>query len=86
MNNIKLPLTLFLRLTSYINMFGLKFSKEDHVALVRLFYQVLVQVDMDPPTMDLAAISLNTLLEKTYLIEVSRIERLKFLVRVFSTS
>ena len=86
MNNIKLPLILFLRLTSYINMFGLKFSKEDHVALVRLFYQVLVQVDMDPPTMDLAAISLNTLLEKTYLIEVSRIERLKFLVRVFSTS
>ena len=86
MNHIKLPLTLFLRLTSYIDMFGLKFSKEDHVALVRLFYQVLVQVDMDPPTMDLAAISLNTLLEKTYLIEVSRIERLKFLVRVFSTS
>ena len=86
MNHIKLPLTLFLRLTSYINMFGLKFSKEDHVALVRLFYQVLVQVDMDPPTMDLAAISLNTLLEKTYLIEVSRIERLKFLVRVFFTS
>ena len=86
MNHIKLPLTLFLRLTSYIDMFGLKFSKEDHVALVRLFYQVLVQVDMDPPTMDLAAISLNTLLEKTYLIEVSRIERLKFLVRVFFTS
>ena len=71
MNHIKLPLTLFLRLTSYIDMFGLKFSKEDHVALVRLFYQVLVQVDMDPPTMDLAAISLNTLLEKEYLIEVS---------------
>ena len=59
------------RLTSYINMFGLKFSKEDHVSLIRLFYQVLVQVDMDPPTMYQAAITLNTLLESRHLIEVS---------------
>ena len=61
------------RLTSYINMFGLKFSKEDHVSLIRLFYQVLVQVNMDPPTMYQAAITLSTLLESRHLIEVSSI-------------
>ena len=54
-------------------MFGLKFSKEDHVSLIRLFYQVLVQVDMDPPTMYQAAITLNTLLESRHLIEASNV-------------
>ena len=54
-------------------MFGLKFSKEDHVSLIQLFYQVLVQVDMDPPTMYQAAITLNTLLESRHLIEVSNV-------------
>ena len=58
-------------------MFGLKFSKEDHVSLIRLFYQVLIQVDMDPPTIYQAAITLNTLLERRHLIEVSSIALLK---------
>ena len=58
-------------------MFGLKFSKEDHVSLIQLFYQVLIQVDMDPPTIYQAAITLNTLLERRHLIEVSSITLLK---------
>ena len=58
-------------------MFGLKFSKEDHVSLIRLFYQVLIQVDMDPLTIYQAAITLNTLLERRHLIEVSGITLLK---------
>ena len=68
------------RLTSYINTFGLKFSLDDHVSLIRLFYQVLVQVDMDPPTMNQAAITLKTLLESRHLIKVSSIELAKLLL------
>ena len=59
-------------------MFGLKFSKADHVSLIRLFYQVLVQVDMDPPTIYQAAITLNTLLESRHLIEVRSIDFANF--------
>ena len=43
--------------------------KEDHVALVRLFYEVLVDPSMDPSMMNEAAVDLRILLEKKELIQ-----------------
>ena len=60
---------------TYINMYGFKFPKEDHVALIGLFYEVLVDPSMDPSMMNEAAVDLKRLLEKKELIQGSILNR-----------
>ena len=40
------------RLTGYINMHGYKFSKADHLELVRLTWHLLTAPDMEPRLME----------------------------------
>ena len=56
------------RMCKYIRMYGYKFPKEDHLALVRLFYDLLIQPDMEPWMANKAAATVVTLLKKRELI------------------
>ncbi|KAK6639500.1 hypothetical protein RUM43_007773 [Polyplax serrata] len=56
------------RLTGYIKLYGLKFSKEDHVALVNLLYEVLTIPNLEPHLVYKFAQTLIILLKKKYLL------------------
>nr|CAH7732828.1 unnamed protein product [Callosobruchus chinensis] len=56
------------RLTKYIKIYGYKFSKEDHIALIKLFYELIIIPDLEPTRINKCATTLFTLLKKKYLL------------------
>ena len=52
------------RLTAYVNLYGLKFSKEDHVNFVKLAWELLTIPDMEPRLMEVFTRVLLLLLKK----------------------
>ncbi|CAH0550528.1 unnamed protein product [Brassicogethes aeneus] len=56
------------RLNKYIKIYGLKFSKEDHIALIKLFYELVIIPDLEPSRINKSATTLTSLLKKKYLI------------------
>ncbi|XP_050294149.1 proteasome activator complex subunit 4B-like [Anthonomus grandis grandis] len=56
------------RLNKYIKIYGLKFSKEDHIALIKLFYELITIPDLEPTRISKCAFTLSQLLKKRYLI------------------
>ncbi|CAG9857916.1 unnamed protein product [Phyllotreta striolata] len=56
------------RLMKYIKIYGMKFSKEDHIALVKLFYELVVIPDLEPTRINKCATTLGQLLKKKYLL------------------
>ncbi|XP_011874622.1 PREDICTED: proteasome activator complex subunit 4-like [Vollenhovia emeryi] len=62
------------RLSMYIKLYGLKFSKEDHIAFVKLSYQLITVPNLDPDLMYPACVILNLLLKKKKLISPDELE------------
>jgi len=56
------------RLQKYINMFGIKFSKEDHLTFIKLVYELLTIPRLEPFLVYRFATCLTLLLKKKYLI------------------
>lgn len=56
------------RLNKYIKIYGLKFSKEDHIALIKLFYQLMIIPDLEPIRIHRCGATLVQLLKKKYLL------------------
>ena len=56
------------RLTAYVNLYGLKFSKEDHIKFVRLAWELLISPDMEPRLMEVFTRVLLCLLKKRSLL------------------
>ncbi|KAJ8979648.1 hypothetical protein NQ317_001355 [Molorchus minor] len=56
------------RLNKYIKIYGMKFSKEDHIALIRLFYELVTIPDLEPTRINKCATTLIQLLKKKYLL------------------
>ena len=56
------------RLTGFINMYGFKFSKEDHVMLVNLTWSLLTMENMEPRLMEVFVRVLLSLLKKRRLL------------------
>lgn len=46
----------------YIEMFGLKFSKEDHIAIIKLFYGLLTIPKLEPLLVEKFAMYLSLLI------------------------
>ena len=59
----------------YVKMYGLKFSKEDHVAVVKLLFSVLHIPDLDPWLTNRTACSIRDLLRKRDLLQVTFFEK-----------
>ncbi|XP_022913061.1 proteasome activator complex subunit 4A-like [Onthophagus taurus] len=57
------------RLNRYLKIYGLKFSKEDHVILIKLFYELLTIPNLEPARISKFAVTLNLLLKKSYLLK-----------------
>lgn len=47
----------------YIKIYGLKFSKEDHIALIKLFYELVTIPDLEPTRINKCATTLTNLLK-----------------------
>ncbi|CAH1108407.1 unnamed protein product [Psylliodes chrysocephalus] len=56
------------RLMKYIKIYGMKFSKEDHIALIKLFYELVIIPDLEPTRINKCATMLIQLLKKKYLL------------------
>uniref|UniRef100_A0A6P7GVF6 Proteasome activator complex subunit 4B-like n=1 Tax=Diabrotica virgifera virgifera TaxID=50390 RepID=A0A6P7GVF6_DIAVI len=56
------------RLMKYIKIYGMKFSKEDHIALIKLFYELTIIPDLEPTRINKCATTLIQLLKKKYLL------------------
>ncbi|XP_018576290.1 proteasome activator complex subunit 4 [Anoplophora glabripennis] len=56
------------RLNKYIKIYGMKFSKEDHIALIKLFYELVTIPDLEPTRINKCATTLIQLLKKKYLL------------------
>ncbi|KAJ8924060.1 hypothetical protein NQ315_006837 [Exocentrus adspersus] len=56
------------RLNKYIKIYGMKFSKEDHVALIKLFYELVTIPDLEPTRISKCATTLIQLLKKKNLL------------------
>ncbi|CAG9839520.1 unnamed protein product [Diabrotica balteata] len=56
------------RLMKYIKIYGMKFSKEDHIALIKLFYELVIIPDLEPTRINKCATTLIQLLKKKYLL------------------
>ncbi|CAH1969246.1 unnamed protein product [Acanthoscelides obtectus] len=56
------------RLIKYIKIYGYKFSKQDHIALIKLFYELLIIPDLEPTRVNKCASTLTVLLKKKYLL------------------
>lgn len=56
------------KLLKFISLYGLKFSKEDHIEYVNLFYQLVLIPDLDASRITLFTNILNTLLRKKHLL------------------
>ncbi|KAL1501106.1 hypothetical protein ABEB36_006493 [Hypothenemus hampei] len=52
------------RLQRYIRIYGLKFSKEDHIALIKLFYEVITIPYLEPTVINKFATALQLLIKK----------------------
>ncbi|KAF5303620.1 hypothetical protein FQA39_LY09867 [Lamprigera yunnana] len=52
------------RLNKYIRIYGLKFSKEDHIALVKLYYELVTIPNLEPMRINKFSATLNYLLKK----------------------
>ena len=71
------------RLTGYINMHGYKFSKADHLELVRLTWHLLTAPDMEPRLMETFIRVLLCLMKKRRLLspeDLGRVSRHLFIV------
>ncbi|KAK4885236.1 hypothetical protein RN001_001507 [Aquatica leii] len=55
------------RLNKYTRIYGLKFSKEDHIALVKLYYELVTIPDLEPTRINKFGCTLNFLLKKKML-------------------
>ena len=55
----------------YIKLYGLKFSKEDHISLIHLLMTVISMPDLDPWMVNRTATTLVVLLRKKDLLEPS---------------
>ncbi|XP_057375631.1 proteasome activator complex subunit 4-like [Daphnia carinata] len=62
------------RLIRYINLYGLKFSKEDHVKFVKLYYDLIVIPGLEASMISLFASTLSGLLKKQYLISPQELQ------------
>lgn len=47
----------------YIKVYGLKFSKEDHIALIKLIFELLTIPDLEPTRVNKFATTLTLLLK-----------------------
>lgn len=47
----------------YIKIYGLNFSKEDHIALIKLFYELITIPDLEPTRVNKCAFTLTQLLK-----------------------
>ncbi|CAH1169598.1 unnamed protein product [Phaedon cochleariae] len=56
------------RLMKYIKIYGMKFSKEDHILLIKLFYELVIIPDLEPTRINKCATTLVQLLKKKYLL------------------
>ncbi|XP_056636067.1 proteasome activator complex subunit 4-like [Diorhabda sublineata] len=56
------------RLMKYIKIYGLKFSKENHITLIKLFYELVIIPDLEPTRINKWANTLIQLLKKKYLL------------------
>ncbi|XP_066249765.1 proteasome activator complex subunit 4B-like [Euwallacea similis] len=56
------------RLNKYIKIYGMKFSKEDHISLIKLFYELMTIPDLEPTRINKCAVTLHQLLKKKYLL------------------
>ena len=56
------------RLTRYIVLYGLKFSKEDHICFIKLVYELILIPDLEPSLVALFANTLSSLLKKQDLV------------------
>lgn len=56
------------RLLRYINLYGYKFSKDDHINFIKLYYELILIPNLEASMVSLIANMLNTLLKKPHLI------------------
>ncbi|KRT82951.1 hypothetical protein AMK59_4226 [Oryctes borbonicus] len=56
------------RLNKYMKIYGLKFSKEDHICLIKLYYDLITQPNLEPTRINKFAATLSFLLKKEYLL------------------
>lgn len=61
------------RLTKFISLYGLKFSKQDHIKFVHLFYQLILVPELDASLIALFANVITTLLKKKHLLHPSEL-------------
>ena len=57
------------RLSKYLRIYGLKFTKEDHIALIKLLNSFIYSPDLEPWLVNKAGYTLISLLKKKELIE-----------------
>nr|XP_033324313.1 proteasome activator complex subunit 4A-like [Megalopta genalis] len=62
------------RLYEYIKIYGLKFSKEDHILLIKLMYELVTIPDLEPYVMSGSCLTLISLLKKKALISPEELE------------
>ncbi|XP_031825586.1 proteasome activator complex subunit 4A isoform X2 [Nomia melanderi] len=63
-----------IRLHEYIKIYGLKFSKEDHILLIKLMYELVTIPDLEPYLMNGCCLTLISLLKKKSLIPPEELE------------
>ncbi|XP_025835713.1 proteasome activator complex subunit 4B-like [Agrilus planipennis] len=62
------------RLIKYMKIYGLKFSKEDHIGLIQLYYALLTIPNLEPTRINKFASTLQFLLKKRHLISPEELE------------
>lgn len=62
------------RLIRYINLYGLKFSKEDHIKFIKLYYDLIIIPGLEASMISLFASTLSSLLKKQYLISPAELQ------------
>lgn len=62
------------RLIRYINLYGLKFSKEDQIKFIKLYYDLILIPGLEASMISLFASTLNGLLKKQYLISPAELQ------------
>ncbi len=62
------------RLIRYINLYGLKFSKEDHIKFIKLYYDLIIMPGLEASMISLFASTLSSLLKKQYLISPEELQ------------
>ncbi|KYM97994.1 Proteasome activator complex subunit 4 [Cyphomyrmex costatus] len=62
------------KLTLYIELYGMKFSKKDHIAFIKLMYELVTIPNLDPNLINKFSATLILLLKKTKLISPKELE------------